>query len=173
MRVDHRSGQPEVKVKILQVVGLIDHHLQVDHIHQGTAESLKATGRGQPEVHAKVLQVVGLLDHHLSVGQGHRKTEENFHVTGNGKPEVGKEQLQVVGLLDHHYPVDHSHQKIKEGLHVVFGSLRLIATKSTGSQQQEMEAKIMEGLIVLHYYHLKTGRQLHPGQTDDNQEVKK
>ncbi|KAH3811574.1 hypothetical protein DPMN_139984 [Dreissena polymorpha] len=36
--------------KLLQVIGLIDHHLQVDHIHQGTAESLKATGRGQPKV---------------------------------------------------------------------------------------------------------------------------
>ncbi|KAH3801584.1 hypothetical protein DPMN_155239 [Dreissena polymorpha] len=82
-------------------------------------------------------------------------------------------EISLLSLLDHHHPVDHSHQKIKEGLNVVFGSLRLIATKSTGSHQQEMEAKIMEGLTVLHYYHLKTGRQLHPGQTDDNQEVKK
>ncbi|KAH3844621.1 hypothetical protein DPMN_086880 [Dreissena polymorpha] len=137
-------------VSILE--GLLDHHPTVGQSHQRTEEVLHATGSGQPEVHVKELQVVGLLDHHLSVGQSHRKTEENLHATGNGQPEVGKKQLQVVGLLDHHLPVDHRHQKIKEGLHVVVGSLRLTATKSTGSHQQEMKAKIMERLIVLHYH---------------------
>ncbi|KAH3834506.1 hypothetical protein DPMN_107834 [Dreissena polymorpha] len=117
MWVDHGIGQPEVHVKVLQVVGLLDHYLQVDHNSSKDSRESKSHRKGTTGSASKIT-AGGRFSRSPSFSRL-KSLEDRRGSSHNRKRTIGsaRKVLQVIGLLDHHLSVGQSHQNTEENLY--------------------------------------------------------